>query len=61
MIFAQLGLTSGVLTVGQFSALTLMVIVTTFMAPPLLKVLFPPKGGAEPPEPRGIAGLMTEA
>lgn len=61
LIFAQLGLTSGVLTVGQFSALTLMVIVTTFMAPPLLKVLFPPKGGAEPPEPRGIAGLMTEA
>ncbi|HEX7120565.1 MAG TPA: cation:proton antiporter [Longimicrobiales bacterium] len=61
LIFAQLGLTSGVLTVGEFSALTLMVIVTTFMAPPLLKVLFPRKGRGGPPERIGIAGLTTEA
>lgn len=61
LIFAQLGLTAGVLTVGQFSALTLMVIATTFMAPPLLKLLFPPKVKGEPPAPRGIAGLTTEA
>jgi Kef-type K+ transport system membrane component KefB len=42
LIFAQTGLASGVLTPGLFSAVTLMVMVTTFMAPPLLKMLFPP-------------------
>ncbi|HEX6941115.1 MAG TPA: cation:proton antiporter [Longimicrobiales bacterium] len=60
LIFAQLGLTSGALAVGEFSALTLMVIVTTFMAPPLLKALFPREGPGAPPEPSGIAGLTTE-
>lgn len=60
LIFAQMGLTSGVLDAGLFSALTLMVMVTTFMAPPLLKVLFPPKG---PPGevPGGLAESVTEA
>jgi hypothetical protein len=29
----------------MFSAVTLMVMVTTFMAPPLLKALFSPKAG----------------
>ena len=61
LIFAQMGLTAGVLTTGMFSALTLMVMVTTFMAPPLLKVLFPPTGRA-PREPVGaVAELTTEA
>lgn len=60
LIFAQMGLTSGVLSVGIFSALTLMVMVTTFMAPPLLKVLFPPKG-TPGRAPGGIAESMTEA
>ncbi len=36
LIFAQVGLTSGVLNVQLFSALTLMVMVTTFIAPPWL-------------------------
>jgi Kef-type K+ transport system membrane component KefB len=40
LIFAQMGLTAGILTSGVFSAVTLMVMVTTFMAPPLLKLLF---------------------
>lgn len=61
LIFSQLGLTSGVLDVGEFSALTLMVMVTTFLAPPLLKALFPPKPGAEPLPPSGVADLTTEA
>ena len=60
LIFAQMGLTSGVLDVGIFSALTLMVMVTTFMAPPLLKMLFPPKG-TPGRTPGGIAESMTEA
>lgn len=59
LIFAQMGLTAGVLDAGLFSALTLMVMVTTFMAPPLLKVLFPPRGAAGPP-PGGVAAMTTE-
>jgi Kef-type K+ transport system membrane component KefB len=39
LIFAQLGLTTGVLSVQLFSALTLMVMVTTFIAPPWLSRL----------------------
>jgi Kef-type K+ transport system membrane component KefB len=60
LIFAQMGLASGVFDAGLFSATTLMVMVTTFMAPPLLKLLFPPvprdKAG---PEPEGIEELVT--
>lgn len=36
LIFAQMGLATGALTPSLFSALTLMVMVTTFLAPPLL-------------------------
>jgi Kef-type K+ transport system membrane component KefB len=39
LIFAQMGLSCGVFDAGLFSAVTLMVMVTTFMAPPLLKLL----------------------
>lgn len=61
LIFAQMGLTTGVLDAGLFSALTLMVMVTTFMAPPLLKLLFPPRPDVQPQELRGLAELTTEA
>jgi len=37
LIFAQLGLASGVLEGGLFGALMLMVVVTTFVTPPLLQ------------------------
>ena len=43
LIFAQMGMATGVLSSGLFGAITLMVMVTTFMAPPLLKILFPPR------------------
>ena len=50
LIFAQMGLTAKVdgeplFSPGLFSAVTLMVMVTTFMAPPLLKALFTPLKG----------------
>jgi Kef-type K+ transport system membrane component KefB len=61
LIFAQMGLTSGVLTTGLFSALTLMVMVTTFLAPPLLKLLFPPRADARPRHLGGLAEITTEA
>jgi Kef-type K+ transport system membrane component KefB len=59
LIFAQMGLTTGVLTSGLFSALTLMVMVTTFIAPPLLKVLFPPTGTRDDPH-SSVAELASE-
>ena len=41
LIFAQMGLTSGVFDARLFGAVTLMVMVTTFLAPPLLRLLLP--------------------
>jgi Kef-type K+ transport system membrane component KefB len=62
LIFAQMGLTSGVFDAAMFSAVALMVMVTTFMAPPLLKLLFPPVGGPpEDSELEAIEELVTEA
>jgi Kef-type K+ transport system membrane component KefB len=61
LIFAQMGLTSGVFDAAMFSAVTLMVMVTTFMAPPLLKFLFPPVvGEASLKEAQGIEDLVME-
>lgn len=39
LIFAQLGLTAGVLSNERFGALMLMVVVTTFLTPPLLSLI----------------------
>jgi Kef-type K+ transport system membrane component KefB len=39
LIFAQMGSASGVFDSGLFGAVTLMVIVTTLIAPPALKLL----------------------
>ena len=40
LIFAQVGLTYGVFNSQLFSAVTVMVMLTTFIAPPLLKIMF---------------------
>lgn len=40
LIFAHVGLDNGVVNTEQFNALVMVVMLTTFMAPPLLKVLF---------------------
>jgi Kef-type K+ transport system membrane component KefB len=62
LIFAQMGLASGVFDAGLFAAVTLMVMVTTFLAPPLLRLLLPPRPpGEEAPEVEGIENLVTEA
>jgi len=61
LIFAQVGLMSGVLDRGLFSAVLLMVMVTTFIAPPWLAFLtrssehVPPPGGA----PGGLDDLVA--
>jgi Kef-type K+ transport system membrane component KefB len=62
LIFAQRGLATGVFTSSLFSALTLTVMVTTFLAPPLLRLLFPPgrvPRKSVPPE-GGVQELVTE-
>lgn len=45
LIFAQIGLATGLLNAGLYSSVTMMVIVTTFITPPLLRKLL----SAEPP------------
>jgi Kef-type K+ transport system membrane component KefB len=40
LIFASLGLSAGILSSAVYSAILIMVIVTTFVVPPILKVLF---------------------
>ena len=49
LIFANIGLTTGVLGDKLFSAVILMVIGTTFVAPPLLKWSFGRWGTASVP------------
>ena len=51
LIFAQMGLATGALTSQLFSALALMVLVTTFIAPPLLAVLVNRRGKSPGDEP----------
>jgi len=40
LIFADLGLSNGILSRSVFSAVLIMVMVTTFVTPPLLKIIF---------------------
>jgi hypothetical protein len=48
--------------VWLFSAVTLMVMVTTFLAPPMLKLIAPrpPVDRRPRPAPEGVAELTTE-
>jgi Na+:H+ antiporter len=55
LIFANMGLATGVFDSGLFSAVTMMVMFTTFMVPPLLKLQYPPKPASG--EPKGAREL----
>jgi Kef-type K+ transport system membrane component KefB len=61
LIFAQLGLTAGLLSRGLYSSVALMVMITTFVAPPVLRVLL--HGSAqEPDDPHSaVADVVSEA
>jgi Kef-type K+ transport system membrane component KefB len=62
LIFAQTGLASGVFDAGLFGGVTLMVVVTTLMAPPLLKLLLGPAHEPDPqPDADGIEDVCAEA
>jgi Kef-type K+ transport system membrane component KefB len=56
LIFAQMGRSTGVLDEGLFSAVILMVMVTTFIAPPWLARLGTGEEG--PPDERGLDELV---
>ncbi len=58
LIFAEKALATGVFDIGLFSAATMMVVVTTFVAPPLLRWTFPPIQSAGPREEQGIESLV---
>jgi Kef-type K+ transport system membrane component KefB len=61
LIFAQMGLATEVFDAAMFGAVTLMVMATTFVAPPLLRHLFPPIGPRDKtPTISGIEDLVTE-
>jgi Kef-type K+ transport system membrane component KefB len=60
LIFAQTGLTAGVLNGGEYSALMLMVLITTFLAPPLLRALAARTGAADQ-DPGAVVEMTTEA
>lgn len=61
LIFADLGLSRGILSREVFSAILIMVMVTTFITPPMLKVIFRRRGGhattSGPPVHGGQANL----
>jgi Kef-type K+ transport system membrane component KefB len=58
LIFANMGLMAGVLTRELFSAILIMVMGTTFMAPPLLKLAFG-RGGMTHPSDRRSEPFMA--
>jgi Kef-type K+ transport system membrane component KefB len=62
LIFAQMGLASGVFDSGLFGAVTLMVMITTFLAPLTLKLLLGPSPSPEIELPYdGIEDLVNTA
>jgi Kef-type K+ transport system membrane component KefB len=60
LVFAQFALAKGVLDERLFSAVTLMVILTTLIAPPILRLLLPPKTSDGPTEFSLAGELISE-
>ncbi len=60
LIFANKGLTSAVLNPALYSAVTITVMATTFIAPALLKLAFPPLPSKGKTEEQGIENLLNE-
>jgi Kef-type K+ transport system membrane component KefB len=62
LIFAQMGLASGVFDAGLFGAVTIMVMITTLLAPPCLKhLLGPPIELTGKPSHETLEELVTES
>ena len=61
LIFASIGLTAGILSGSVYSAILIMVILSTFIVPPALKVLFARKPpDSSPDSVRSLGGSLDE-
>jgi Kef-type K+ transport system membrane component KefB len=61
LIFAQLGLTAGLLSTGLYSSVALMVMITTFVAPPALRTLLAKTRGVPDDADSALCDVVTEA
>jgi Kef-type K+ transport system membrane component KefB len=61
LIFAQVGLTAGVLTSGLYSSVALMVMATTFVAPPALRALLANSRRDRDERESALCDVVTEA
>ena len=59
LIFAQIGLASGLVSSALYSSVALMVMATTFVTPPALRGLLPRRAAVEMPE-GGIAEYVSD-
>jgi Kef-type K+ transport system membrane component KefB len=59
LIFAGIGLAAGVIPAGLYAALVVMVMLTTFVAPPWLKALYRDKRRGRPAPPSGPRGARS--
>jgi Kef-type K+ transport system membrane component KefB len=61
LIFAQLGLSAGLLSSGLYSSVALMVMITTFVAPPTLRALLSRAGQAPEDAESALCDVVSEA
>lgn len=61
LIFAQLGLSSALLSAGLYSSVAMMVIITTFLTPPVLRALLAKTAGPAEECPSTVADVVSEA
>ncbi|HEX8617527.1 MAG TPA: cation:proton antiporter [Thermoanaerobaculia bacterium] len=61
LIFAQLGLTAGLLSGGLYSSVAMMVMITTFVTPPVLRALLAKERRAAEECNSTVSDLVTEA
>ena len=60
LIFAQLGLSAGLLSAGLYSSVALMVMITTFVAPPALRALLRKTAQAPEELDSAVCDIVTE-
>lgn len=58
LIFARIGLSAGILSAGLYSSVALMVVMTTFITPPLLRIFLPRR---PPQEISELSRIVTNA
>ncbi|HEX2834524.1 MAG TPA: cation:proton antiporter [Thermoanaerobaculia bacterium] len=61
LIFAQLGLSSALLSAGLYSSVAMMVIITTFLTPPVLRALLANTAGPAEECPSTVAVVVSDA